>query len=100
MTNSISATFPTRRDAEMAVEHLIQEHGLHADSVEIVPESTQNSAGTKLSGGDRDGSSQSGSPDLGGNLVVTVRADTAHEEAVRSSFAAYGGRPIGDVSPS
>ena len=94
MSKAISAAFETRREAEMVVEHLVQEHGLQPDAVEIVPASSKNSAGTEVSGSDKAGANQSGSPELGGRLVVTAHVDAAHEKAVVSSFEAHGGTPV------
>ena len=46
MSKTIAATFETRRDAEMAVEHLVQEHRIDRKAVTIAPVSAENSAGT------------------------------------------------------
>lgn len=95
MGRPMSAAFATRREAEIVVEHLVQEHGLPPDAVEIIPASPQNSTGVEPSGSDYDGKRQKASPKIGAELVVVARVDAVHEKAVASSFAAYGGRPIG-----
>ena len=52
MEHTIIASFETRRDAEVAVEHLVQQHGIERSDVFIQPEGAANSAGSKLAGAD------------------------------------------------
>lgn len=52
MTSTIERTFHTRRDAELAVERLVQEHGFERTDVFVSPAGDENSAGEKRSGGD------------------------------------------------
>lgn len=96
MPNTIAATFETRRDAEMAVEHLVQEHGIDRAAVTIAPASAANSAGTATAGADlEDGSPKQdsdGEPALAGRLRVTATVEDGAADKVRSSFATYGGK--------
>lgn len=98
MTKTIAAEFQTRREAEMAVEHLVQEHGLDARAIVIAPVAGQNSAGTKLDGSDRENmGDKAGAPShpmLTGKLSVSVEADESSADKVLSSFATYGGKPL------
>ncbi len=98
MSQTVSAEFETRRDAEMAVEHIVQEHGLDRASVSVISASAQNSAGTKLSGSDlEDGHEKASStvhPALGGKLKVSVEVEDGSREKVLSSFSNYGGKQI------
>ena len=93
---TIATEFDTRRDAEMAVEHLVQEHGIDRNAVTIAPATARNSAGTETAGADvEDGRVKTGSdgePALAGRLRVAVEADAALSDKVASSFATYGGK--------
>lgn len=96
MPETISAEFETRRDAEMAVEHLVQEHGLDRKAVAITPVSDGNSAGAATAGADlEDGRPRTGSdgaPALAGRLRVTAEVENGLADKVLGSFATYGGR--------
>lgn len=91
------AEFATRREAEMAVEHLVQEHGLDRKAVTITTASAENSVGTEAAGADvEDGHGHEvtdAQPALGGKLVVTVEAEDALSDKVRASFENCGGTP-------
>lgn len=52
MTATIERTFNTRRDAELAVERLVQEHGFERTDVFVSSAGDENSAGENRSGGD------------------------------------------------
>lgn len=52
MGNSITGSFETRRDAEMAVERLVQEFGVERSDIFIAAEGAQNSAGVEVDGSD------------------------------------------------
>ena len=45
MGQTIAASFATRRDADMAIEHLIQEHAVDPNAISVAAASEQNSAG-------------------------------------------------------
>ena len=92
MTNEISATFETRRAAELAVEHLVQEHKVTRTDIVVSAEGSANSSGTKRSGADADDNA-SGSdlqPKLAGAIRVTVRAEGAPHEVIRSALREAG----------
>ena len=93
---TLSADFDPRRDAEMAVEHIVQEHGIDMDSVTIMPVSQDNSAGVRASGSDiaSQDDEQAGAtsaPALSGPLRVSVEVSEDLSEKVLGSFATYGG---------
>lgn len=75
-TTTITGTFATRRAAEIAVEHLVQEYGLDRSDVFIEPQSAENSAGTEPSGGDvaaaEPQADSAQEPALNGSLLVSV----------------------------
>ncbi|KQP61181.1 MULTISPECIES: hypothetical protein [unclassified Methylobacterium] len=95
MSKTISAQFKSRRDAEMAVEHIVQEHGVDRTAVEVGAASGENTAGTEAARADiEDGHPKTGTdgePALAGKVEVSVRVDDASVEAVVSSLKTYHG---------
>jgi len=95
MPKTISADFKFRRDAEMAVEHIVQDHGLDRNVVNIGPASNENTAGTEAARADvEDGHLKSGTkgePALAGKVKVSVLVDDAIAEKVISSFRTFDG---------
>lgn len=95
MPKTISADFKSRRDAEMAVEHIVQDHGLDRNAVEVGPASDENTAGTEAARADiEDGHLKSGTegePALAGKVRVSVEVDEAIAEKVLSSFETFHG---------
>ena len=98
MSKTIAAEFETRRDAEMTVEHLSQEHGIDPGAISIVPVATENSAGTAVDGSDHENTGDKAGakphPALAGKLRVSVEADDTLADKVLGSFATYGGRQV------
>ncbi|MFT4054587.1 MAG: hypothetical protein QM681_08770 [Novosphingobium sp.] len=52
MTTTIERTFGSRRDAELAIERLVQEYGFERTDVFVSSAGDENSAGDTPSGGD------------------------------------------------
>lgn len=52
MNTTIERTFNSRRDAELAIERLVQEYGFERTDVFVSSSGDQNSAGDTPSGGD------------------------------------------------
>ena len=81
MPHTITAEFDTRRAAEMAVEHLVQEYGVERTAIFVEAAEAANTAGTRRSGAD----AESGHPDTPphGDPVlagrVKVSADVAED---------------------
>lgn len=98
MPKTITAEFETRRDAEMTVEHLVQEHGLDPKLITIIPATAENSAGATVAGSDNESGRDKGGADphpaLAGKLKVSVDVDEAMTDKVLSSFATYGGKQV------
>jgi hypothetical protein len=99
MPFTITAKFDARREAEMAVEHLVQELAIERTDIFVTPEGTENSAGAKVSGSD----SESGSPSverrqdaaLSGRILVSVDLqDDGVAEEVRSALSEFSGTGI------
>lgn len=77
---TITATYESRRDAELAIEHLAQELGLDRDDISVGPDGEDNSVGTEVDGADleNDGSD---APLAGSiSVVVTAESDEQAEE--------------------
>lgn len=95
MSKTISAEFKSRRDAEMAVEHIVQDHGVDRKAVQIGPVSDENTAGTEAARADvEDGHLKSGTegePALAGKIKVSVQVDDASADMVISSIKTFDG---------
>lgn len=95
MPQTVAAEFDTRRDAEMSVEHLVQEYGLNRSAISIVSVTDENSAGTQIAGSDLDGGKPKEDvvtqPALSGRLRVLVEVDEAQQDKVLKTFTTYGG---------
>ncbi len=77
MARRISAEFETRRQAELAVEHLVQEYRLDRSAIEVAAASDENTAGTHPSGADR---APTGEPEASashGRIRVTAMVEDA-----------------------
>ena len=95
MPKTISAEFKSRRDAEMAVEHIVQDHGLDRNAVDVGPASNENTAGTEAARADVEHGhlkpGTEGEPALAGKVKVSVKVDDAIAEKVLSSFRTFNG---------
>ncbi|MDO6415829.1 hypothetical protein Q4F19_15665 [Sphingomonas sp. BIUV-7] len=96
MSSTLTAKFDTRRDAEMAVERLVQAFHIERTDIFIAPEGAANSAGDEAAGADREAGEPSpeGREDaaLAGRIVVSVdlEDDDAADE-IRAAFAEFDG---------
>jgi len=90
--------FATRRDAELAVEHLVQEHGLERNDIFVVAEGAANSSGTRPSGSDLEsghsGASGEHAPELAGAIEVSIECDDAQTEIVTDALRAAGAEQV------
>lgn len=95
----LTATFGTRREAEMTVERLVQEFDLDRAAISVGTEGDDNSAGEERAGSD-DAADQPGQDDrndgaLLGAIVVTAEvADEAAAEKVRSAFGEFAAQGV------
>lgn len=94
MGTTLSATFQTRREAEMTVERLVQEHGIDRTDIFVAASADDNSAGDAVAGSD----TRAGSPSpearddaaLEGAISVSVDiADEAKVSKVRAAFSEF-----------
>lgn len=95
MPKMLSADFKSRRDAEMAIEHIVQEHRLDRNAVEVGPASVENTAGTEAARADvEDGHLKPGTegePVLAGKVRVFVSVNEAIVDKVLASFETFHG---------
>lgn len=94
MEQTIVANFDTRRDAETAVEHLVQEHGIDRADIFVRAPGTANTAGTRPAGADVEsghrGVEKQGEPALAGPIEVSVECDVGRSTVVRSALEKAG----------
>ena len=94
MDQTIVANFDTRRDAETAVEHLVQEHGIDRADIFVRAPGTANTAGTRPAGADVEsghpGVERQGEPELSGPIEVSVECDARRSTVVRSALEKAG----------
>lgn len=90
-TTTIKATFDTRAAADLAVEHLVQQHGLSRPDIFIQSATSENTAGTSPSGGDashEDGARRDAP--LGGEIEVSADITASQIAAVQRSLGEAG----------
>lgn len=96
---TITAAFESRRQADLAVEQLVQDHDIERADIFIMPEGDENTSGDEIDGAD----AQSGHPDmeadgdpvLAGAITVTVDlADDDKLDDVRQTLEDNGGDDI------
>jgi hypothetical protein len=97
MSNTITAIFETRRAAELAIEHLVQEHGVPRTDVTVDAEGAANSSGTERSGADDPRTEQGAQnqPKLAGAIRVSVRDDGTARKAIEAALQDAGGQGVG-----
>lgn len=90
----VTGTFKTRREADLAVEHLVQEHGLVASDIDVHATGTHNSAGTEAAGADLEsghaGVEKDGAAKLEGSVRVSVGCPDESTEMVRKVLREAG----------
>lgn len=95
MAKTIKATFPSRREVELAVEHLVQEYGVERTDIFIEPAGSQNSSGDAPAGADVESGHPGEAADASGaayegQLVVSVDMNEDEEAAVQAAFREAG----------
>lgn len=102
MGTTLTATFETRREAEMTVERLVQEHGVERTDIFIATGGDDNSAGTAQAGSD--GEAGEPSPEarddspLSGAVTVSVEvADDAVAGKIRDAFDEFDAADVAEA---
>jgi len=93
---TITATFATRRDADLVIERLVQEERIERTNIFDAALGDENSAGFRASGADVEsghaGVKAGGSPALADGITISVdMMDTAKLPTVRAVFEEMGG---------
>jgi hypothetical protein len=92
MGTTLNATFETRREAEMTIERLVQEHGIDRADIFVAAAGDENTAGEEQAGSDTD----AGDPtpesrdDAPLNGAVAVSVDIEDEAEVEKVLEAFG----------
>ena len=98
---TITATFDTRREAELAVEHLVQEHDIDRDDIAIGPDGDENSAGVETNGSDEPTIGEDADDDeaaLNGAITVSITlSDDKDPDTIQDVLLEYGGSEIADA---
>ncbi len=95
MAATLKGSFETRRDAEMAIERLVQEYGVERTDIFIAPEGEQNSVGEEIDGSDAQaaepGFDERDDGAFAGRILLSVDLDEGEKAAaVRSAFEEFG----------
>lgn len=98
MERTVFAYFDSRRDAELAVEHLIQEHKLERTDVFLRPRGDANTAGIKAAGADVEsghpGVAKRGTPKLEGEIELSVDCHGIEQDMVFKTLREAGGKEL------
>jgi hypothetical protein len=98
MADVISARFATRREAELAVEHLVQDHKLDRNAIAIQAAGPENTAGTRPAGGDvesgQPGVEKHGEPALTGEIEIRVECPQGQRDMVEAVLREAGSKGI------
>jgi hypothetical protein len=90
-TTTIRAIFAAREAADLAVEHLVQQHGIDRSDVFVEASSSTNSAGTTASGGDLShGAGNRQDARLQGEIEVSADIRSSMTTTVRKTFEDAG----------
>ena len=96
--DGLCALFKTRGEADLAVEHLVQEHGVERGLIFIEPAGELNTAGDEPSGGDsataEPGTGERSDAALSGAIRLTVAVTQQNRAAVREALQEAGGFDI------
>jgi hypothetical protein len=91
---TVTANFDTRRDAETAVEHLVQEHGVNRSDIFIRAAGAANTAGVRPAGADVEsghpGVEKHAKPKLSGSVEVSVDCHGDKSTIVKSVLERAG----------
>jgi len=97
MTRTITGLFDTRREAEMAVERLVQEHGFDRNRIRAHAAGEENTSGTVVSGADADDAARGERPEgvRRGRIMVSAEVDEDALDKARAAFRECGAAETG-----
>ena len=99
MGTTLTAQFETRREAEMTIERLVQEHGIERTDIFVAATGKENTAGEDIAGSD----ARAGEPSveerhdgaLNGSIEVSVDVeDESKADVIRKSFAEFSAHDV------
>lgn len=96
--DGVSAIFRTRADADLVIEHLVQEYGLDSSLISVEAADDENTVGVEVSGGDH-ASGGPGHPDrrdapLHGAIHLTVQFKHEQLAHVAKLLKDYGATKV------
>jgi hypothetical protein len=95
MESTIIGNFATRREAELAVEHVVQEHGVPRSDVFIQPIGKANSAGTHAAGADaKEAPEPEENKRLEGEIEVSVDLHGDNSEKIVEALNSAGAKAV------
>ncbi|QJU60183.1 hypothetical protein HL653_22760 [Sphingomonas sp. AP4-R1] len=102
MGSTVSGTFPSRREAELAIEHLVQEYGINRSDIFVEPIGSDNSSGQSPSGADVESghvgiSADAKGASYGNALKVSVDVNSDEIVDVRTAFRKAGATETGEA---
>ncbi len=90
----ITGLFDTRREAEMAIERLVQDRGFDRQAITVMPEQHENSAGIEIAGADAKRAEPvtpaTDEAALNGRIAVSLDAGAEDAAAIRAVFDEFG----------
>ncbi|GGC55479.1 hypothetical protein [Chelatococcus reniformis] len=98
MESTITGEFSTRRSAELAIEHLVQELHVERTDIFVHAKGEANSAGSEISGADAEsghpGVGRTGTPELNGAIEVSVDCHGPGRDAIEHALSRAGARQV------
>ena len=95
MESTIIGDFATRREAELAVEHVVQECGVARGDVFIQPAGAANSSGTQTAGADaKSAPAPGGQQKLKGEIEVSVDFHGDEPEKIAKALRNAGAKAV------
>lgn len=96
--DGLAAVYSTREQAELAIEHLVQEHGVDRSVIFVEPVEDSNTSGTQISGGDAPsggaGSRSRSDAPLNGAIRLTVGASRNQLALLREALEQAGATSV------
>ncbi|MEC3910377.1 hypothetical protein U5A82_07755 [Sphingobium sp. CR2-8] len=96
MSTTLTGTFDSRDQADMAVERLVQEIGIERTDIFVTASGPDNSAGNRIGGADSETVDQEERNDvpLAGGITVSIDLqDDAKVEVVTAALEEFGAQP-------
>jgi hypothetical protein len=96
--DGLAAMFRTREQADLAIEHLVQEHGIDRTTIFVESAGDENTSGSEISGGDApsgdSGTRTRGDAALNGGIRLTVPTSEGRVGVLRQTLNDAGAEQI------